>query len=208
MNFLALITNNYIWILYSLLIKYILVFFYKFKIGKNFFIKGTPNLRLTGSEYIAIGNDVKILGNIDLRTREKGKITIDNNVKIEENCRFVAAKNGFIYLGEGTVVGANAIWNGGGDIKIGKNCIFSARTSINANEHDFAKQNKNSNLNLHFNYGDVMIEDECFFGVNTSVALNTKIEKGAVIGAHSFVNTNLEPFSINAGCPAKKIRSR
>lgn len=206
MKLLALLTKNYIWIFSSLIIKYILILFYKFNIGKNFYIQGFPSLKLLGKNQISIGNNVRILGDIDFRTRENGKLIISNNVKIEENCRFVVAKNGTTIIGDNTVIGCNAIWNGGGNITIGKNCIFSARSSLNANEHNFIK--KKLGNKLFFNYGDIIIGDECFIGINSSIALNTIVGKGAVIGAHSFVNSNLEPLSINVGNPAKKIKMR
>ena len=206
MKFLALISFDFVWKIYSFIIKVILVIFYKFKIGKNFFIKGTPILKLRGNNNIEIGDNVQILGDIDLRTRENGKLIILDNVKIEENCRFVVAKEGTTKIGNNTVIGANAIWNGGGNISIGKNCIFSARTSINSNEHTFS--DRDSISDIKFNYGDVKIEDECFFGINSSIAINTFVGKGAVVGAHSFVNSNIKEYSINVGSPTKQIKLR
>ena len=206
MKLLGLLTKNYNWVLCSFIIKYILILFYKFRIGKNFYIQGFPSLKLLGKNKILIGDNVKILGDVDFRTRESGKLIISNNVKIEENCRFVVAKEGTTKIGDGTVIGCNAIWNGGGNITVGKNCIFSARSSLNANEHNFNKQK--SGKELFFNYGEITIADECFIGINSSIALNTSIGEGAVVGAHSFVNSNLESFSINVGNPAKKIKMR
>ena len=63
-----------------------------------------------------------------------------------------------------------------------------------------------SGKELFFNYGEITIADECFIGINSSIALNTSIGEGAVVGAHSFVNSNLESFSINVGNPAKNSR--
>ena len=45
-----------------------------------------------------------------------------------------------------------------------------------------------------------------FYHINL-VYLNTSIGEGKVIGAHSFVNSNLF-LSINVGNPAKKIKMR
>ena len=90
-----------------------------------------------------------------------------------------------------------------GNITVGKNCIFSARSSLNANEHNFNKQKSGKEL---FLIREITIADECFIGINSSIALNTSIGEGAVVGAHSFVNSNLESFSINVGNPAKKLR--
>lgn len=206
MNVLALLSNNRWWKFNSIIVKFILVLFYQFKIGKNFYCEGVPKLRLKGKKNISIGDNVKILGNIDLRTRENGKIVIGDNVKIEENCRFVAAREGKILIGDGCTIGSNAIWNGGGDILVAEDCIFSARSSINANEH---QMNKNIKIkDQGFNYGDVRILSDCFFGINISINKNITINQGAIVGANSFVNKNLEEFTINAGSPVKKIKDR
>ena len=114
MNLLSLLTKNKIWILYSLIIKFILVIVYKIKIGKNFYCQGVPKLKINGiGSNIIIGNNVKILGQIDIRNRENGKIIIEDNVKIDDNCRFVSAQNGKIVISKNSIIGPYAIWNGG-----------------------------------------------------------------------------------------------
>ncbi len=206
MKFFALIFKELLWKTYSFILKFILVNFYNFKIGKNFYCEGTPKLKLKNNEKIIIGNYVKILGDIDFRTRESGKIKIGDNVKIEENCRFVAAKMGKIEIGDNCSIGCNAIWNGGGDIIVHRNCIFSARSSVNANEHLISKSKEINKQG--YKYGDVKILEDCFIGVNTSISKNVLIKKGVVIGANSYVNSNLEEYTVYAGSPAKKIKER
>ena len=207
MNFLSFITNKKIFFILSLFVKYFLIFFYKVKVGKNFYCENFPRLKIKGnSNNIIIGDNVLFLGIVDLRNRENGKIIIENNVMIENNCRFVASKDSTIKIGNGTKVCADAIWNGGADINVGKKCIFAMRSSINSNEH---KTEKNIYVqDQGFRYGEVIIEDDCLMGVNVSINKGVKISKGSIIGANSVITKDTEKYSINAGAPSMFLSYR
>ena len=70
--------------------------------------------------------------------QKNGSISIHDNVK-QLYCRFVAAREGKIVIGKSTNIATGAIFNGGGDIIIGENCIFGPRNILNANEHIFKR---------------------------------------------------------------------
>lgn len=57
-------------------------------------------------------------------------------------------------------------------------------------------------------YGKLVICDDVYIGANCSLMPNITIGEGAVIGAGSFVNRDVEPWSVNAGSPVKKIGER
>lgn len=205
-EFLAFITNKRYWKLHSFLVKVILRL-YGIKVGKNFYIEGVSKLKIRGkTENIIIGNNVSIMGDIDLRNRENGKIIFKDNVTIENGCRFVSARKGVIIIGEGTIVGAHAIWNGGADIRIGKKCLFAWRSSINANDH-ITKRNKYIK-DQGFVHAPVVVEDDCWFGVNVAINKGVNICKGSVIASNAVVVKDTEEYSINAGIPAKKLAER
>ena len=207
MYFLSLITKNKIWIIYSIIIKYILIYIYKIRIGSNFYCQGIPNLKINGlGQNIKIGNNVKIMGKIDLRNREDGKIIIEDEVKIDENCRFVSAQSGVIKIGKNSIIGPYAIWNGGEDIIIGQGCIFSSWSSINANEHILDKSNLVSEV--QYNYLPVNIEKDCFIGSSVSIHMGVIIKEGSIIGSNAVVTKNTNSYSINVGIPSKEISSR
>jgi len=95
-----------------------------------------------------------------------------------------------------------AIFNGGGDLIIGENCIFGPRNIMNSNEHNFRK-----NLNVNeqgFVYKSILIGNDCWTGANVVVAKGVSISDKSIIGTNSFVNKDIEKYSINAGSPAKK----
>ena len=56
--------------------------------------------------------------------------------------------------------------------------------------------------------GKVVLEKYVQLGANTVVMPNIKIKEGTAVGAMSFVNKNLEEWSIYAGIPCKKIKER
>ena len=190
----------------SFFIKIVLILI-KVKVGRNFYCPVFPELKLNGlPQNVIIGNNVSFFGKVDLRNRENGKINIKDNVKIEGNSRLVSAKEGIIEINENTVITTGAIINGGGNVIIGKNCILGPNNIINANDHKISVKNKI--IEREFEYGDVLIEDDCWTGAFVSIKKNVKIQKGSVIGAHSFVTKDTLPNSINYGVPSKYIKNR
>jgi galactoside O-acetyltransferase len=57
-------------------------------------------------------------------------------------------------------------------------------------------------------WGKLVIESDAYIGVNCTIMPDVIIGEGAVVGGGSFVNKNLDPWSIYVGSPAKKIGER
>lgn len=206
LEFISFITRETYWDPHSRIIRAILKC-YGINVGKNFLIKGVPKLKIRGkAENIIVGDNVSILGNIDIRNRENGRLIIENDVTIEQDCRFVAARDGDIIIGKNSVIGAFAVFNGGANIKIGNKCIFAVRTTINANDHLMAR--KLSIRDQGFVHAPVIIGDDCWFGTNVSIHKGVNIRTGSIIGANAVVTKDTDPYSINVGIPAKKIGER
>ncbi len=60
----------------------------------------------------------------------------------------------------------------------------------------------------HALYGRIVIENDVYVGANSTLMPNITIGEGAIIGAGSFVNKDLEPWGIYVGSPARKIGVR
>jgi acetyltransferase-like isoleucine patch superfamily enzyme len=56
--------------------------------------------------------------------------------------------------------------------------------------------------------GHTELGQHVFVGANAVVLSNLTIGEGAVIGAGGVVTGDIEPWTINVGCPAKPVRSR
>jgi len=205
-SFFALITNKKSWGLYSFVIRAIFKL-YGIKVGNNFYVEGTPKLKINGkAENIIIGNNVSFLGEVDLRNRENGRIIFRDNVTVEGPSRIVSAREGTIEVGDGSIICAYTIMNGGGDIEIGKKCIIGPRASINANEHKFAKMIPVREAG--FIHAPIYIEDDCWLATNVVINKGIRLGKGTIIGSNAVVTVDTEPYSINGGVPARKIGER
>ncbi len=56
--------------------------------------------------------------------------------------------------------------------------------------------------------GDTIIGNDVWIGQNSVILPGVCIGDGAIIGANSVVGSNVEPYTVVAGNPAKKIRKR
>ena len=54
----------------------------------------------------------------------------------------------------------------------------------------------------------IVIEDDVWIGFGSIILSGVKIGQGSIIAAGSVVTKNVEPFSIYAGVPAKKVKDR
>jgi acetyltransferase-like isoleucine patch superfamily enzyme len=207
-DFLALVTNKKYWILHSWIIKFILKC-YDIKVGKNFYCEGVPKLKIRGKgSNIVIGNNVSFLGTVDLRNRENGKIIIGNNVGIDNDVRLLAANDAILSIGDFTGIGPYTVFNSGVDIKIGKYCLISGLCYFQSAEHGIQDNGQLISKQNH-TYGNICIEDDVWISSNVTIAKNTLIKSGCVVGAKAFVrNSQFEEKSIIAGIPAKFIKFR
>lgn len=57
-------------------------------------------------------------------------------------------------------------------------------------------------------YGDITIEDDAYIGANCTIMPGVSIHEGAVVGANSFVNCDLESWGIYVGAPCRRVGTR
>ncbi len=112
-------------------------------------------------------------------------------------------------IGEYTYIGYNCFITRS---NVGRYCSIANNVSIGLGEHDVSRISTNS-LFYESPYEeltqlDCIIEDDVWIGVDSIIRRGVKIGFGAVIGANSFVNKDVPPFTIVAGNPAKIIGSR
>jgi len=95
----------------------------------------------------------------------------------------------------------------GSSVIIGNN-VYITRNVVILNHTD---THKGGPLNLWVKYGgeriskDVIIKDNVFIGVNSVIMPGVTIGKNAIVGALSFVNTDIPEGTVYGGMPAKKI---
>ena len=206
LRLLAFMFSRKVYVFWSYAVKFILVI-KGVKVGKNFYIEGTPYLKIRGLfSNVQIGDNVKIFGNIDLRNRENGKIIIGNDVEIDNDCRFVAANNAVLEMKEKCFIGPYNIFNAGEDLILGSYTISGGFVHIQSSNHGIAKDQKIW-LQQH-TYGKINIGEDVWLGANCTILKGISIGNGAIIAAKAVVTKDVKAYSIVAGIPAKEIGER
>ncbi|MGI0009815.1 MAG: acyltransferase [Nitrosopumilaceae archaeon] len=131
-----------------------------------------------------------------------------------EKAKFVKAKkdssiyhNSYIFgrvsIGKNTWVGPYTLLDGsGGRLRIGHFCSISSGVQIFT--HNTVKWALTGGKAPKEKRG-VTVGDFCYLGPYTIVTMGTRIGKCSVVGAHSLVNSNIPPYSIAFGIPAKVV---
>ena len=153
-----------------------------------------------------VGNNVLISKKTSLYGIEK--ITIGNNVRIDDFCIL----SGAISIGNYVHISAFVALYGSKGIKIGNYSGISPNSIIFSAVDDFSGEYFiNPMIPSEFTNvkgGLVKLNDYVQLGVNTVVMPNITIGNGTVTGAFSFINKNLDDWSVYYGIPVKKIGKR
>ena len=151
----------------------------------------------------------------DVKIYPMAKIAFPHVVELGDNCK--VRDFAFIFAGEGFKVGEytdiqphTIVWGGGltiiGDrVSTGPGTVFLSATyshapglrMVDGLPEGYAKAIG----------GKLVVGDDVYIGAR-SVIMPVTIGEGAVIGAGSFVNKEVEPYGIYVGSPAKKIGER
>lgn len=154
----------------------------------------------------SIGNNVLISKKCSIYQNEL--LTIGNNVRIDDFCIL----SGKITIGDYVHISAYSVLFGKFGIEIGNFCGLSPRTTIFSATDDFSGEYMISPLVpkelTNIIGGLVKLEDYVQLGANTIVLPECICREGSITGALSLVLTDLEPWSMNIGIPAKKYKER
>lgn len=107
-----------------------------------------------------------------------------------------------VEIGGASIVGHNVILDGRSGIKIGKNVNISSEAAIWTLQHD------PQSPSFGTTGGQVVVDDRAWLSFRCTVLPGVHIGEGAVVAAGSIVTKDVEPFTIVAGIPARKIGVR
>lgn len=137
---------------------------------------------------------------------------IAEKVEIGRDCSVIHTTIGYgSFLGKGSVCKSSLI---------GKYCNLSWHLSIGGSNHNYksACMYTESWWKRTFNIGDgfvpisekekTVIGNDVWVGAQANIIRGAKIGDGAVIGANALVLSDVPPYSIVVGCPAKVIKYR
>ncbi len=96
---------------------------------------------------------------------------------------------------------------GWGGLTLGPYCNIAAHTVFATIGHDVQIQPQPMALAPHKS-GPIVLEEDIWVAANCTIAANTRIARGCVIGANSVVTKDTEPFGLYLGAPATRRRDR
>lgn len=147
-----------------------------------------------------------ILGNLPSRHIRRAFLRqwlggMGTRASVQMGCRFLNGRK--VFLGEGSVINFGTLLDGRVHrIEIGSNVSIGPEASILTLGHDpqsaeFADRG-----------GPVRIGDRVWIGYRALILPGLTVGEGAVVAAGSVVTRDVEPYTIVAGNPARKIKER
>ncbi|MCQ2194720.1 MAG: acyltransferase [Paludibacteraceae bacterium] len=110
-------------------------------------------------------------------------------------------------VGDGCIIGDNAILDARHGLVLGKNVNLSSNVSIYTRQHDYRNPNF-ACIEPVKRRQDVKIGDRAWLGCNVVVLPGVTIGEGAVCCAGCVVTKDVAPFSVVAGIPAQEVAQR
>lgn len=162
------------------------------KMGKNCIIN--PRLSITNGKYIMIGENTIIGKNVTLSAWDKFRGELFNPT---------------IEIGNKCLIGDDSHITAINKIKIGNGVLMGKKITITDNSHGTSDKMQMHIIPLERNLyskGSVIIEDNVWIGEKVTILPNTRIGKGAIIGANAVVVKDVPEGGIVVGTAAKIIR--
>lgn len=120
---------------------------------------------------------------------------------------YLYGNGGEIRIGDNCGMNTNVqIGSSGGKIVIGNNVLLGPNVVLRAADHGIVRAGLIRNQT--HSGGEIIIEDDVWIAANVVVLKNVRLGKGCVVAAGAVVNKDVEPYSIVAGVPARKISER
>jgi maltose O-acetyltransferase len=134
----------------------------------------------------------------------KGKIVLGNEVRVWSSivqAKLLTGKKGNLLVGDNSRLNGVHIYSGESVI-IGKNVRIAPYTIIlDSDFHD---------LNNHFADGataPIVIHDNVWIATRATLLKGVTIGEGAVVATGAVVTRDVEPYTVVAGVPARKIKT-
>lgn len=110
-----------------------------------------------------------------------------------------------LHIGKGSIIGDNCILDARQGIYIGENVNLSSEVHLWTEAHDV---NDPYFRSMPCNHGPIHIGNRVWLGSNVTVLDKVNIGEGAIVCSGAVVTKDVEPYTIVAGIPARKIGER
>ena len=137
----------------------------------------------------------------------EGRLELGEHVLLEPGVWLTAPAPARIRIGGGTFLNLGVQVAAVELVEIGEHCMFANGCFVTDANHRFDDPDKPVPWQGFTSKGPTRIGDNVWCGANVVITSGVTIGERCVIGANSVVTTDLPPFSIAAGAPARVLRT-
>ncbi|MHB8120730.1 MAG: methyltransferase domain-containing protein [Desulfuromonadaceae bacterium] len=150
---------------------------------------------------VSFGDHVQVLGITNIAIGEGSCIGSSSWLNVctrDERIR--------LRIGNCVLVGRQAVISTGGILEIGDFCVFAPRVYISDADHIYSDimqpiLQQGATINR-----SVIVEENCWLGINTVISGNLTVGRGSVVGANAVVTHDVPPFSVVVGNPSQIVK--
>lgn len=158
---------------------------------------------------IAPGAKISPLADIEESVRGT-RIEICDGVRIDAFVKIKpAGGTADVRIGRNSYINSGVVIYSGNGVQIGEDVLIAANCTLAPVNHEFrSRARKIVEQRFQESRGGIVIEDDVWIGANSVILDGAILRRGCVVGAHSLVDRELEPYSINVGSPVRCVGYR
>jgi acetyltransferase-like isoleucine patch superfamily enzyme len=144
-------------------------------------------------------------GNV-LEALSEGRLEVGAGALLEPDVWITAPGQARVRIGAGTFLNLGVMVAAQELVEIGDHCMLANGCFVSDASHRYEDQSLPITWQGFETKGPTRIGDNCWLGAHVVVTSGVTIGERCVVGANSVVTSDLEPFSLAAGSPARVIR--
>jgi acetyltransferase-like isoleucine patch superfamily enzyme len=145
-------------------------------------------------------------GNV-LEALLEGRLQIGAHTLFEPDVWITAPGSARIRIGSGTFLNLGVMVAAAELVEIGDHCMFANGCFITDADHRFDDPGRPVTWQGFTSQGPTRVGDNVWCGAHVVITSGVTIGERCVIGANSVVTTDIPPFSVAAGVPARVLRA-
>lgn len=149
---------------------------------------------------VSFGQNVQIIGLANVSIGQGTAIGDDTWLNVclrDDRTRLI--------IGRAVLVGRQSMLSVGGELEIGDFCLFAPRVFVSDADHVVTNIAR-PYCEQGFTQGKVVVEENCWLGINTVITGSITVGRGSVVAANAVVTRNVPAFSVVAGVPATILK--
>ena len=144
-------------------------------------------------------------GNV-LEALREGRLEIGANALLEPGVWITAPAPARIRIGAGTFLNLGVMVAAMELVEIGSHCMFANGCFVTDADHRFDDPDRPITWQGFRSKGPTRVGDNVWCGANVVITSGVTVGERSVIGANSVVNSDVPPYSIAVGAPARVIK--